>query len=355
MLKPKILKKGDTIATVSLSWGGAGEEFLQHRYKTGKRRLEEEFGLKVIEMPNSLKGEKFLYEHPELRAKDLMDAFRDPNIKAIISNTGGDDTIRLLPYIDFNVIRDNPKIFIGNSDSTVNHFMLQKAGLVSFYGPTVLSGFAENVEIHDYTKKSIKDNLFKVNNQFKIEPCEYWTSERIEWKEENSNIRRKMQKDKHGYEVLQGEESARGKLLGGCIELFLMMNGTKIWPTIEEWNDKILFLETSDDQPDPELIKYILRNLQAQGVLDVINGIIVGKPVNEKYYEEYKQVYKTVIGEEAKRPNLPIMYNVNFGHTSPTAIIPYGIECELDCKEKQIKLLESPVQKEKEIEEDFER
>ena len=82
-------------------------------------------------MPNALKGIDYLYRHPEARAQDLMDAFRDPSIKAVFNAIGGDDTIRLLPYIDFEVLRNNPKIFTGFSDSTTNHFMMHKAGLVS--------------------------------------------------------------------------------------------------------------------------------------------------------------------------------------------------------------------------------
>lgn len=89
-------------------------------------------------MPNALKGSDFVLEHPELRAKDLMDAFKDDSIKAIICAIGGNDTYKLLPYIDYEVIRNNPKIFMGYSDTTVNHLMMNKAGLVSFYGPTIM-------------------------------------------------------------------------------------------------------------------------------------------------------------------------------------------------------------------------
>src|SRR5699024_6792093 len=113
LIKPKQLQRGDKIATVSLSWGGTGEKHLRWRYEQGIKRLEEVFGLEVIAMPNSLKGEKYLYEHPEARAADLMQAFQDESIKAIIANIGGDDSIRLLPHIDFTLIRDNPKIFMG--------------------------------------------------------------------------------------------------------------------------------------------------------------------------------------------------------------------------------------------------
>lgn len=96
-------------------------------------------------MPNSLKGEDHLYNNPQARADDLMTAFKDDSIKAIIANIGGDDSIRLLPYIDFDVIRENPKIFMGYSDTTISHLFCLKAGITSYYGPAILTDFAENI------------------------------------------------------------------------------------------------------------------------------------------------------------------------------------------------------------------
>src|SRR5699024_9237052 len=119
------------------------ESELRWRYEQGVQRLETVFGLHVVSMPRSLKGEDYLYEHPEARAADLMEAFQDDSIKGIIANIGGDDSIRLLPYIDFDVIRNNPKIFMGYSDITISHLFCHKAGLSSFYGPAVLTDFAE--------------------------------------------------------------------------------------------------------------------------------------------------------------------------------------------------------------------
>ena len=138
MLKPERLKKGDKIAVVSLSWGGLGDDMFIHKYDIAKVRLEKDFGLEVVAMPHALKGSEFVYVHPELRAKDLMDAFADPSIKGIFCAIGGDDSIRLLPYIDYEIIRNNPKIFMGYSDTTVSHFMMNKAGVVSYYGPSVM-------------------------------------------------------------------------------------------------------------------------------------------------------------------------------------------------------------------------
>ena len=344
MIKPNKLKKGDIVATISLSSGMAGEKVFRHRYEMGKKRLEEDFGLKVIETENSLKGIDYLDKYPEKRAEDLMNAFLNKEVKAIISNIGGEDTIRLLPYIDFDIIRNNPKIFMGYSDTTVNHFMMYKAGLVSYYGPCVMCEFAENNKMHDYTKKYIKEVLFDNKENIKIKSSPEWTSQFLDWAEKsNDNISRKMNKEAHGYEVIQGSGAVEGELIGGCLDVFQMLIGTNIWPTKEEWKNKILYLETSENEIEPVLVEYLLRNLIAQEIIDNINGIIVGKPQSEKYYNEYKEVYSKMIGKEAKRPDLPILYNVNIGHTAPMCILPNGIKAKIDLDNREIVFLEKPL------------
>jgi muramoyltetrapeptide carboxypeptidase LdcA involved in peptidoglycan recycling len=340
MIKPKKLKKGDNIAIVSLSWGGLGDKEFIHKYDLAKQRLGGEFGLNVIPMPHALKGSEFVANNPELRAKDLMDAFKDNSIDAIFCAIGGDDTIRILPFIDFDVIRDNPKIFMGYSDSTANHLMMYKAGLTSFYGPSVMCEFGEYVSMFDYTKNAIKSVLFNDTTGYEIKSSEKWSDDFVPWSEENINIPKKMKEDIHGYEVLQGKGKATGHLLGGCIDVFTMCVGTDIWPSMDKWENAILFFETSEDKPLPDLIKYTLRNFAAQGILKVINGIIIGKPQGEVYYEEYKEVIMQVINKEEKLYDLPIIYNVNFGHSMPIGIIPYGISAEIDCDNKKITLLE---------------
>ena len=340
MLKPKRLDTNDKIAIVSLSWGGLGDKNLIHKYYIAKERLENDFGLEVIPMPNALKGTEFVYENPELRAKDLMSAFQDKTIKAIFCAIGGEDTIRILPYIDFKIIRENPKIFMGYSDTTVNHFMMNKAGLISFYGPSVMCEFGEYVKMFDYTKEAVKNILFKDSKKLEIKSSPTWSKDFIPWKEENKNIEKTLIKEEHGYEVLQGTGKITGQILGGCIDVFPMIIGTTIWPKQEEWKDKILLIETSEDKLPPNYLTYYLRNLGAEGILDEIKGIIIGKPQEEKYYEEYKEVYKKVLKEYHKE-GLPVLYNINIGHAYPTGIIPLGIEIEIDLDNKIIKLLES--------------
>ena len=207
MIKPKKLNKGDKVAIVSLSSGLAGEEMFRHRYELGKKRLEQ-LGFNVVTMKNALKGIEYLYNHPEKRAEDFMEAILDKDIKGIICNIGGDDTIRLLPYIDFEAIANNPKVFMGYSDTTINHFMMQKAGVVSYYGPAVMTDFAENNSMHTYTLKYINEVLLENRENIFIKSSDKWTSEYLDWAiEENDNIPRKMNEEKYGYEVLQGKRN----------------------------------------------------------------------------------------------------------------------------------------------------
>ena len=343
MIKPKHLEKGDTVAIVSLSSGILGEDWAIHKLAIARERLERDYGLQVRVMPNALRGVDYLDRHPEARASDLMEAFRDPAIKGVFSAIGGDDTIRLLPYIDFDVIRQNPKIFTGFSDTTSNHFMMYKAGVMSYYGASIMTNFSEYVRINDYTAKAIWNTLFEPKPTQDIPSAPYWyddEDEKIWWKEENINTLRQYHPEEIGYEILQGSGVVEGELLGGCIDVFPELLGTAIWPGVSEWKGKLLFLETSEEDMPEHYLTWFLRNLAAQGIFDVISGILVGKPARRSKYEPYKEVYRKVVGFEAKRPELPILYNVNFGHAEPIGLLPIGARCRLDADAKTLMLLE---------------
>ena len=129
LIVPKALKKGDTIALISISGGRAGDEDMLCRYETGKRRLEEIWGVKAVPTPNALAGSTFLYENPEKRAEDLMWALKNEEINGIICMMGGDDSYRVFPYIDLEVIKNNPKVFMGYSDITSWMAVFARAGV----------------------------------------------------------------------------------------------------------------------------------------------------------------------------------------------------------------------------------
>ena len=341
MLKPKALHRGDQVAIVSLSRGMLGEDQFIHKYALAKERMERMYGLEVVPMPNALKGIDYLYHHPEARAADFMEAFQNPEIKAVFNAIGGDDTIRLLPYIDWEVLRKNPKIFTGFSDTTTNHFMLHKAGLVSYYGLSVMNQWAEYVDINPYTKQFIDKMLFHPVDQMEIPSSSFcsYDCDKIWWGEEHINEETPRYPNS-GYEVLQGHGTVEGKLLGGCIDVFLELLGTSLWPSLADWKGKLLLLETSESNMSAEVLSWLLRNLQAQGILQVISGILVGKPAYQEKEAEYKAVYRQVIGEEAGLPQLPILFNVNAGHAYPTGLFPLGLTYKLDADTGRLYLME---------------
>ena len=341
MKKPYALRPGDKVAIVSLSRGMLGEEAFYHKYLLAKERMETLYGLQVVPMPNALKGIDHLYRHPEARAEDLMTAFRDPEIRAVFNAIGGDDTIRLLPYVDLSVLRDNPKIFTGFSDTTTNHFMLYKAGVVSYYGLSVMNQWGEYVQINPYTKGFIDQMLFDPPQQLEI-PCSSFCSydcHKIWWDAAHMD-RATPRFPCSGYQVLQGRGRVRGQLLGGCIDVFPELLGTSLWPSPEDWRGKLLLLETSESDMSEDLLTSLLRNLQAQGIFQVIRGILVGRPAFQEKESVYQQVYRRVIGLEAGLPELPILFGVSVGHAYPTGILPVGLTYELDADAGSLRLTE---------------
>ncbi|UTR07682.1 LD-carboxypeptidase [Alkalihalobacillus sp. LMS6] len=343
LMKPHALKRGNRVATVSLSWGGAGEPGLSYRYERGKHVLESVFGLEVIEMPHTLASPNEVYEHPEKRAQDLMDAFSDPEIKAIFSNIGGNDSIRMLPYIDYEVIKKNPKIFIGFSDSTITHLICLKAGIGSFYGPAILTDFAETGGLMTYTKESVEQSLFSNVPVGEVKPSSHWTSERLDWFDPDcKNQPRTMYPNKF-YEFLQGGQAVTGPLIGGCLDVLEIARGTSLFPEDECFDDAILFLETSEVQAPPWLIEDIFRNYAVRGILQRLNGLVFAKPKGEVHYEAYKTPILKVL-KENNLESLPVLYNASFGHNEPKCVMPIGVRAQLDPINQRFSLIESGVQ-----------
>ena len=342
LIKPKLLKRGDKVAIISLSWGGAGE--LLDRYEQGKQQLQNIFGLDVVATKNALKSAEWVYQNPKARAEDLMEAFADKSIKAIISNIGGEDSLRILRYIDLDIIRQNPKIFLGFSDSTITHFLCLKAGLSSFYGTSLLVGFAENGGMHQYQIDDIYRTLFSTKPIGQVLPNQAgWTSEMLDWSDISlQNTRRKLE-NHSGWNFIQGQKRVQGKLIGGCIEALESLKGTSFWADKELWNNSILFFETSEDMPKPDYFRWWLRNYAEQGILKMAKGIIFGRPHNNEYVEEYNQELLKVLKEE-NLTDMPIITEMDFGHTCPTFTIPYGTMAEIDCINKTFSILENGVE-----------
>ncbi|MDR0727015.1 MAG: LD-carboxypeptidase, partial [Rickettsiales bacterium] len=347
------LKSGDTVATVSLSWGGAG--LFPERYAQGKKQFQDAFGVKIVETPNSLKTDE-LSDNPQLRLDDLMAAFKNPEIKAILTNIGGSDTVRLLSLMNekhFEIIHNNPKIFLGMSDTTANHFMCLKAGLSSFYSPSTLFGYAENGGTPEYIVNSVKKTLFDTNPIGILPESKDFIMDKVRWDDKNDIYRERTPAS--GWKYIQGNKKTQGRLVGGCMEVLGMINGTSLWPIVDEWKDTILFVETSEDMLPLDIFVYFLRNLGAQGILNNLNGILLGRPggsfkkdqvaEKEAWLEKYAKYdkYLLQICKEYGCTDIPIVTHMDFGHTVPQMLLPYGVLTEIDPINKTVSILESGV------------
>ncbi|MGD9909845.1 MAG: S66 peptidase family protein [Candidatus Izemoplasmatales bacterium] len=348
MIKPKQLKIGDKIAIVSLSSGILGEHKVRHQLELGIKRLEE-LGLEAVFMPHSLKGLNFVKNNPIKRADDLRLAFKDPTIMGIICAIGGDDTYKTIPYLmneEFaNIVRTNPKVFVGFSDSTNNHLMLNKLGLVTYYGLNFLSDLCElQNEMIPYTHKSYQ-RLFLNDESFEIKSSSKWYLNRTNYDIDQLSVPLIASDENKGHEFLNGSGVIDGVFWGGCLESIYdlytseryqdqrhIYNQYGLIPSKDFFTDKIIFLETSEEKPTPTKFQSMLYYLIEEGVISHARCLMIGKPYDEVYYQEYKEVLLKISNDI----DLPIVYNLNFGHALPRTIVPYGIKGKVDFDKKSI-------------------
>lgn len=345
MIKPPQLHLGDKVAAVSLSWGGPGA--FPQRYQAGKAQLEAEFGVTVVEMPHALADPAWVARHPQARAADLMAAVLDPTIKAIISTIGGEESIRILPYLDLAQLHAHPKIFMGYSDTTITHFAFYKAGVVSFYGPAIMAGFGENGGLFPYMVESVRRTLCSSAPIGPIEPNHTgWTVEFLDWSDPALQTRPRALQPATGWRWLQGHGLHQGHLIGGCIEVLDWLRGTPYWPTSAQWQNAILFLESSEEAPSPAAVARYLRCYAAVGVLPLLAGLLFARPggqIDPANFGEYDEAIRQVVVEENGLTELPIVTGLDFGHTDPMFVLPLGVQAELDCDQQRLTLVESGV------------
>lgn len=330
------------IAIVSLSSGMLGEEFARHELMLGRKRLED-MGCEVVFMPHALSGLDYIRNHPEKRAEDLLAAFRDDSIDMILCAIGGEDTYRLLPCLFEhkelqNAVRN--KIFLGFSDTTMNHLMLHKVGLNTFYGQAFLPDVCElETKMLPYTRRYFEE-LLTTGTIREIRPADVWYEERRDFGPGQMGVPR-ISHPNEGFQLLQGSPRFSGAILGGCIEtLYDIFNANRfpdtvelcekyhLFPSLEDWKGRILLLESSEEQPSPIHYREMLEALKSTGVFGVVGGVLMGKPMDELYFEQYKQALVEVVDD----PDLPILANINVGHATPRCIIPFGVTAQVDAQ-----------------------
>lgn len=310
-----------------MSSGTIGEDFVKHEVEIGIERLKG-FGLNVKFMPHALKGIEYVKNHPAERAADLLQALKDPEIDMILCAIGGDDTYRLLPYLfEPNELADavSNKVFLGFSDTTINHFMFHKVGMKTFYGQSFLADICElGKDMLPYTKEYFEE-LIRTGTIKEVKPSDLWYEGRSDFGVDQIGTPLKQHLDR-GFELLQGHSVFSGEILGGCIDsIYDFFYGDRyedvpvlckkyhLFPAAEDWAGKILLLESSEEKMPPQKYRKALLAIKEKGIFDVLSGLIIGKPMDEAYVQEYKQILVDTIND----PSLPIAYNINIGHAQP--------------------------------------
>jgi muramoyltetrapeptide carboxypeptidase LdcA involved in peptidoglycan recycling len=342
-IKPTRLQAGDTVATITLSSGLAA--IYPHVYETAKRNLEDIFGLKVITTPHALRDEDWIYNNPKARAEDLHWALENPEIKGIISMIGGYESVRILPYLNLDLIHKYPKVFIGFSDTTVQHVAFLNAGVVSFYGPSMLGGIAY-IRAYPYMLESFRQNLFE-GYTGSLKTAAQWSETFLDWGTpdyaDKAHEPLGLQAGE-GWQWLQGEKRVEGHLIGGCADVLEMLKGTRWWPKPELFENAVLYLETSEEAAAPSTVEYWLRNYGSQGILNSISALLFARPCG--YTPEMKeQVNGNILKvlKEVGREDLPVVIDMDIGHTTPMMTLPNGCKVAVNAKKKTIELLEPGV------------
>lgn len=306
IVKAKALQPGDKICIVS----PASPIWTETYYERGKRALEN-LGFEVTAGRYVHNKHLLFAGEAKKRADDINRAFQDKSVQAIFCNRGGTGTSHILPYIDFSIIKENPKIFVGYSDiTTLQIAILNETGLITFYGPMVSTDFGKG--INRYTV----DNLFSVLT------------------EKEKALKFKNPVDKEILTICKGR--AEGPLTGGCLSIVSATLGTK---HELDTKGKILFFEDIDEKP--HRIDRYLTQLILAGKLQEAGGIIFGTFTRCRYlkrdaYEKYSVNLMDIIRDRIVPLNVPCIFGLQFGHVTKKLTIPAGARAVLDATKGQV-------------------
>jgi muramoyltetrapeptide carboxypeptidase LdcA involved in peptidoglycan recycling len=328
MIRPPHLRPGDRLAALTASWGGPGA--FPDRYEAGVRQLEDAFGVEVVELPGTRRPPDELAVDPASRAADLHAALTDPTIAGIVATIGGDDAIRVLPHVDLGLIRAHPKVLVGYSDTTLLHLAFQRAGVVSFYGPAIMAGFAENGGLHRYLAEGVRRTLFATEDVVWPENPDGWTVEFLDWADPANQQQARTLRPASGWRWLRGEAPVEGRTVVACLESLEFARGTAWWPDLD---GAVLVLETSDEQPQPHALLRFVRVLEAMGELAGLRAIVLGRPggadLDPLAHLDYDRALLQGL-DEAGRDDLLVVAGVDIGHTDPMWTVPLGVSARLD-------------------------
>lgn len=331
-IKLQKLSKGDKVAILSPSKGLPG--LFPWVQDLGLQRLRDVFGLEPIEYPTTRQMDSPLSD----RAHDIIAAFADPEIKAIIASIGGNDQIKLLKLLDVDVIRSNPKPFFGFSDNTHLHVYLSNLGIPSYYGGSVMTQLAMQGSMKELTVESLNKALFD-GGQLVTNGSQTYNDIGLPWADPTLLATERVMEPNEGL-VWDGKNDATGLLWGGCVESMIAQCAAEMYlPKTSEMKDRILFLESSENIPPHWTMRYLLVGFGERGWFDELAGVMIGRPkawnFDRQKTTEEKADYRTMQRETVisvlreYNTEIPIVQNVDFGHTDPQIVLPIGRSAKL--------------------------
>lgn len=305
MLKPEKIKKGDTIGIIAPSNPIIGENIQE--IETAKKKIEE-IGFKIKFSENLFSNKNIYSATAKEKAEDINKMFKDPEVKMIWCAKGGENSNSTFEYIDYEIIKKNPKIICGYSDITsLTNIITEKTNLITFNGTNFKTIATDET---DYSLNEIIKRL-------------------VEGKLELGNSEDKYQTIKEG--------KAEGQLIGGNLSLTRAMVAGKY---SINFANKILFLEELGFETGPALANNFLYYMKQNGVFNQIKGLWIGN-YNHESGISLEKIILDVIGNEY---NFPIIKSENFGHIEKKTVIPIGGRARIDTSESiKIKLIENCV------------
>ena len=334
---PPSLESGDKVAILSPGTGRADR--YPHVYELGLERVRE-FGLEPVEFPTARKSAGWLYDNPEARARDVMDAFADPDIRGVVATLGGFDQVRILDHLDADVFREHPTRFYGSSDNTNLANELWKQGVVSFYGGDLFTEFAMQGSMHDYTVEHLERAMFE-DSLGEIRPAEHFTDEDLDWADPDARDEHREMEPKPGWTWRGGDETVTGRTWGGCVSILdLQLSVDRHLPDSDALDGGVLLLETSEETPSAMDVRFALMGMGERGLLERFDAVLVGRAKarslevdrSPEEREAYRQRQRDTVAEVVTEynPDAPVVFDLDFGHTAPVAPVPVGGEVTVD-------------------------
>ncbi|MFJ8712828.1 S66 peptidase family protein [Streptomyces violaceus] len=332
---------GDRIAVISPSSGLPG--LFPLPYELGLERLRKEYGLDPVEYPATRK----MGSSPRERADDIHAAFSDPDIKAVIASIGGDDQITVLPLLDRELIRANPKPFFGMSDNTNLLAFLRNSGIVGYHGGSVMCELGRPGAMHPQTAGSLRAALF-TSGPYELKPAERWRDVDRDWADPATFDAEPETRPGAGWTWVNSDRVIEGRSWGGCLEIlgWLLMADREIAHDPSEYDGGVLLLETSEDMPSAMEVFSTLRNMGERGLLRRFPALLMGRPKTwfferpntpdeaARYASDQREAVLRAM--RAYAPDTTIVFDVDFGHTDPQLVIPYGGTVRVDGPDRRI-------------------